>query len=216
MNRSKFESTNFDITSIRPYPKATAQWPDPPNLPKIQPFLNLGEVVDYVYRLVPKLQVHLTVLHKKIIEQETELRTKMDKLMIEKVLERFQGIIRDVGTRMDEMQAALLQTASREEINEMLDNALACAPSSGETAVGQMMCMACGRPISQVTGALTREEAHRLLGTPPNSMVFKSPGQNVIGLIGETRAGFDSKIVETPCSVRSSRPASRTAASPGD
>jgi hypothetical protein len=72
----------------------------------------------------------------------------------------------------------------------------------GQTAVGRVKCMACGRDIPQVTGAITEAEAQRALGSAPNSMAYKSVGPAKVGIVFQTKEGFDSGIVESPRSIR--------------
>jgi methyl-accepting chemotaxis protein len=200
---------DFDISSVRPYPSMIAHWRDPPELPQIHPFLNIGEVVDYVYRLVPKLQAHLTAMHGKIVENAADILGKVDKSLVEKMFEKFQSVIGEIRGRVDELKDCVEQTATREEINEMLEDILNSMTQEGQTAVGRMKCMACGRDIPQVAGALTEQEAQRALGNAPNSMVYRTGGQARVGVVFQTKEGFDSGIVESPRSIRPFKPASR-------
>jgi RNA polymerase-binding transcription factor DksA len=193
---------DLDITAIRPYPPMVAHWRDPPDLPPIRQFLNVGEVVDYVYRLVPKLQAHLTAMQGKIVENAADLLGKVDKSLVEKMFEKFQTVIGEMRGRVDELKDAVEQTATREEINEMLEDILNSLSQEGQTAVGRVKCMACGRDIPQVAGALTELEAQRALGNAPNSMVYKIGAPAKVGVVYQTKEGFDSGIVESPRSVR--------------
>jgi hypothetical protein len=118
-------------------------------------------------------------------------------------------VIGEVRGHVDELRNAVEQTATREEINEMLGDILASVSQEAQTAVGRMKCMACGRDIPQVTGAVTEQEAQRALGTPPNSMVYKVSGGSRVGVVYQTKDGFDSGIVETPRSIRPFKPTSR-------
>jgi hypothetical protein len=199
----------FDISSISPYPSMIAHWRDPPELPPIHPFLNMGEVVDYVYRIVPKLQAHLTAMHAKIVENAANILGKVDKSLVEKMFEKFQSVIGEIRGRVDELKDCVEQTATREEINDMLEDILNSMTQEGQTAVGRMKCMACGRDIPQVAGALTEQEAQRALGSAPNSMVYRTAGQAKVGVVFQTKEGFDSGIVESPRSIRPFKPASR-------
>jgi predicted nucleic acid-binding Zn-ribbon protein len=198
------ESTDFDLSSIRPYPLMVATWRDPPDLPNVESFMNVREVVDYIYRFVPKLQAHLAAMHTKLVEQNADIAAKTDKPAVEKLFEKFQTIIRDVHVRMDELASAIEQTASREEVNQIIDEVISLIRPDGQTAVGQVKCMACGRGIAQVVGAVSPQDAHRTLGTPTSSLVFKS-GASPVSVMGQAKGGFDPGIVESPRSVRSLR-----------
>ena len=203
---------DFDITSIKPYPSVVAHWRDPPELPPIHPFLNMGEVVDYIYRLIPKLQAHLTAMQAKIVENAADLLGKVDKSLVEKMFEKFQSVIGEMAGRIDDLKDAVEQTATREEINDMVEDILASMSMDGQTAVGTVKCMACGRDIPQVTGAQTEQEAYRALGNAPNSMAFHNRSTN-FGVQYQTKEGFDSGIVESPRSIRPFKPASRVSVS---
>ena len=206
-------SNDFDITSIHPYPSMVAHWRDPPELPLIHPFLNMGEVVDYIYRLVPKLQAHLTAMQAKIVENASDILGKVDKSLVEKMFEKFQSVIGEMAGRVDELKDAIEQTATRDEINDMVEDILNSMNQEGQTAVGRMRCMACGREIPQVVGAITEDEAQRILGPPPNSQVYRGKTSNY-GVLYREKDGFDSGIVESPRSIRPFKPATRVKKQP--
>lgn len=201
------EGTDIDISSIHPYPSVVAHWRDPPDLPPITQFMNIGEVVDYIYRMVPKLQAHLTAMQGKIVENAQDILNKVDKGLVEKMFEKFQSVIGEMAGRVDELKDCLEQTATRDEINDMVEDILASMNQGGETAVGRVRCIACGREIPQVAGAVTEEEATRSLGVPPNSFAYGAKSQAPIGVRYTGKKEFDSGIVESPRSVRPFKPA---------
>lgn len=203
---------NLDLSSVRPYPSMVAHWRDPPELPAIHPFLNICEVVDYIYRLVPKLQAHLTAMQGKIVENASDILGKVDKSLVEKMFEKFQSVIGEMAGRVDELKDCVEQTATRDEINEMVEDILNSMNQEGQTAVGRMRCMACGREIPQVVGAVTEEEAQRILGPAPNSQVYR--GKANVGVLYREKEGFDSGIVESPRSIRPFKPATRVRKQP--
>jgi predicted sugar kinase len=100
--------------------------------------MNIGEVVDYVYRIVPKLQAHLTAMQSKIVENAADLLQKVDKSLVEKMFEKFQAVIGEIRGRVDELKNAVEQTATREEINEMLEEILNTLTQERQTTVGRM------------------------------------------------------------------------------
>lgn len=213
VNHESSGSNDFDISSIHPYPSMVAHWRDPPELPLIHPFLNIGEVVDYIYRLVPKLQAHLTAMQAKIVENASDILGKVDKSLVEKMFEKFQSVIGEMAGRVDELKDAVEQTATRDEINDMVEDILNSMNQEGQTAVGRMRCMACGREIPQVVGAITEDEAQRILGPPPNSQVYRGKTTNY-GVLYREKEGFDSGIVESPRSIRPFKPATRVKKQP--
>jgi hypothetical protein len=128
---------------------------------------------------------------------------------VEKLFERFQGVLGDLSGRVDDLKDALEDTASRAEMNDIFEDLMSSVCQENQTAVGRMKCMACGRDIPQVTGATSEVEARRAFGTPPNSVAYQS-GQSTVGIFYQNREGFDSGIVETPRSIRPARPGSKS------
>ena len=113
--------------------------------------------------------------------------------------------------RVDELKDCIEQTATREEINGMVEDIFNNMSQGGQTAVGRVRCIACGREIPQVTGATTEEDATRMLGQPPNSFVTgsKQASSTSLGMLYSKRDGFDSNIIESPRSVRPFKPSTR-------
>jgi hypothetical protein len=203
------ESTNFNITSIRPYPKMVADWHDPPDLPPIHQFIHLHEVVEYTYQLVPRLQAHLTAMHLRLAENVTEIAGKAARSTIEKIFEQFQTMIKELHGRVRELSQAMERTANREEVQHKIDRILESIPEAGKTTVGCVKCIACGRGISRVSGAVSEREAYRSLGTPPSSVVYQDAGSSRTSMVYHAGRAFDSQIVESPRSVsRAVRPSS--------
>ncbi|KAH0789330.1 hypothetical protein GPJ56_006781 [Histomonas meleagridis] len=198
---------NIDLSSYQPYPSISADWRDSPRLPPIDKFENIGEVVDYIYKLIPNLQAHLFAIHDKIISDNSEISNKADKSLVEKMFEKFQSIIGELNGKFDELKDYLEQTATREEINDIIKELT--LNNENQTSVGRLKCIACGRDIPQVTGATTEEEAQRLLGPPPNSILMNSRVTNSTGLQFQSMDGFDSAIIETPRSIRPFRSTAR-------
>jgi hypothetical protein len=192
---------------IRPFPAMVAHWRDPPELPQVHQFLNMSEVVGYVYRLVPKLQAHLSAIQAKVAENSVDLQAKVEKGLAEKMFEKFQAVIGDVRNRVDELRVSLEQTATRGEVNKVLDDILNSLSHDNKTAVGTVKCIACGKEILQVAGALPQADALRALGAAPHSLVCQSRPTSTIGVA--CREGFESEIIESPRSVRLFRPLSR-------
>lgn len=200
--------SDIDITNIHPYPPQVADWKDSPDLPQITQFNNIGEVVDYIYKMVPKLQAHLTAMHGKIVENVQDTLGKVDKSLVEKMFEKFQSVIGEMANRVDELKNCVELTATRDEINDMVDEILNSMNQGGQTAIGRVRCIACGRDIPQVTGATTEEESNRMLGAPPNSFAVNSKGVNIT-VRYDKRNGFDSSIIESPRSIRPFKPSTQ-------
>jgi predicted nucleic acid-binding OB-fold protein len=193
----------IDLSEIWPYPPVSVHWTDPPELPAVRKFQKIEEVVDFVYRLVPKLQAHLTAIHRKVVELNTDLVDKVDRALVERMFDRFQGAMGEIKSRFDDMKDVVEQTASRDEINHMVEDLFHALNVDHETSVGRVKCIACGRETTRVTGALTEGDVARALGNPPNSIAFRLPNPTQpVGVVYSSKEGFDSAITESPRSVR--------------
>ena len=192
----------FDITSIHPYPPVAAHWRDPPELPPIHPFLNIGEVVDYIYRIVPRLQAHMTAMQAKIVENAGEISNKVERMVIEKMFEKFQTVISGLSKRVAELKEGYDRTPSRDEINSIVTSMIKMISQESQTSIGRLRCIACGREIPQVTGAMSEDEAINALGPVSNSTVFHVHEPSNIGVRYGDTEHFDSEIVEAPLSIR--------------
>ncbi|OHT13999.1 hypothetical protein TRFO_43184 [Tritrichomonas foetus] len=206
-------SKEFDFSTVKPYGQVTVHWRDPPDLPPIHPFRNMHDFVDYFYQMIPKLQAHLTAIQQKVVENASDILGKVDKSHVEKMFEKFQNMVNELRNRLLDLKDACEQTATREEINEMINDLLLQMNNDGETAIGRVKCIACGRDTGIVTGAKTEYEIQRILGQPPNSIAFRASNNcstgvsgSAIGVSFSKRDGFDSEIVESPRSIRPFRP----------
>lgn len=192
----------LDITSIHPYPAVVAHWRDPPELPAIHPFLNIGEVVDYIYRIVPRIQAHMTAMQGKIVENASEISNKAERILVEKMFEKIQSVISGLSKRVSELKEGYDQTPSRDEINSIVTSMVKMISQQSQTSIGRLKCIACGREIPQVTGAMSTDEALNALGPVSNSTVFHvNTPSNVDVRYGDTDH-FDSEIIEAPLSIR--------------
>jgi hypothetical protein len=196
----------LNFAEFRPYPAVAAHWSDPPELPPIYQFKSLGNFVDYFYRVMPKLQAHLTAIQGKIVDLDGAFDSKVDRGLVEKMFDRFHGVVSELKNGLDDLKNALEQTATREEINGIIEDLLGSLNMETETSIGRVKCIACGREMNKVAGALTEAEIARALGNPPNSIAFHASASHAIGVAFQSREGFDSAIVESPRALRPCRP----------
>ena len=203
------KANDFDLTLIRPYPPIKVSWQDIPDLPKISHFLKIEDFLDYIYKVQPPLQAYLKAMHKKLVQNSEDLAAKLDKDDFQKTLSRLQSIIGEIRNNIDNLRKSIQNTATRDEINDIFEE-LMDAKNSRHTAIGGVKCLACGREVPKVTGAMSEAELARALGNPPNSIVHKANGSK-FGVTYLSKDGFDSEIIETPRSIRTykqSRPRS--------
>ena len=194
-------SIPYDLNSVRPYKTYRVHWKDEIILPEVKPFQKIEEVVDYIYLLYPSLQAYLTAIHTRLIEDFNNINKKMDKDLVEKMFAKFQSIINDIRETLNELKKEISLTASRDEINELLNDMFRSIRSDAQTAAGRVRCIACGRESAQITGAMTDAEIARALGTNPPNSIFRSNGDKYTHAF-TTRDHFDSAIIESPRSKR--------------
>jgi hypothetical protein len=205
MEQSPSVVENVNFTDFKPSPAAKADWLDEPDLPVIRQFHNIRDFVEYFYRLMPKLQAHLTAIQGKVVELDRCCQDKIERGLVEKMFDKFQYIIAEFTKRVEALRQNLEETATRDEINGLLENLLSSLHSRSETAVGQVRCIVCHREMMKVTGAVPEQDAGRAQGDPPNSIVVHSKGASA-GVSYSSRQGFDSVITESPKSKSPVKP----------
>jgi hypothetical protein len=145
-------------------------------------------------------------MHEKVIELTQTVDMKADRGLVQKIFDRFQNIVGELRNGIDDLRHGLQQTPTREEINALLDELVSSLNIETQTAVGRVKCIACGREMNRVAGALSEAEIARVLGSPPNSIVFQGAANPGIAVAYQSREGFDSAIVESPRAIRPARP----------
>ncbi|KAK8878146.1 hypothetical protein M9Y10_004910 [Tritrichomonas musculus] len=194
----------YDLSTVRPYPSMKVNWQDKPELPPIRQFINLEEAIDYIYRVQPPIQAYLEAMHKKIVADSSKIEDKIDKDAVHKMFQKIQSIIGELRSHIDGLKKNIENTATRDEINDIFEDLIAeTRNNENQTAIGRVRCIACGREMSQVAGAMTEAELSRALGMPPNSLALRS-GVSTVGVSynSSSRGKMDSEIVESPRSVR--------------
>jgi predicted sugar kinase len=205
--RERVVESGIDISGIKLYPAVNVHWMDPPELPSLRQFVHIEEVVDYLYRMVPKLQAHLNAMHRKVVELNSEMLDKIDRSLVEKMFDRFQAVIGEVKHRFDDLKDAVEQTATRDEINKIVEDLFNQFNMENETSIGRVKCIVCGRETTKVAGALSESDVARALGNPPNSIAYHAPNPaQPVGVAYSSKEGFDSAIMESPRAGRPYRP----------
>lgn len=199
-----------NLATIRPKLGYNVKWTDPIKLPTINQFLKVSDIASYIYDLIPYLQAVLSALHDQVLNNSSVSENKISNNTVktdnDASIAKIKKVITELSGRMDELKDAVENTASREEINSVVEDLIKSMNFESQTAIGRVKCIACGREIPMVAGALTEEEAERILGMPPNSIAYSSNGETDLSFSGTH--GFNSSIIETPRSVRRKTPRS--------
>jgi bacterioferritin-associated ferredoxin len=179
----------------------TRSFNDPPNLPPLHKFSELTEPVDYIYQLVPILQAILNCFKDRITDLDRPFPAES---AIRALLDQIGAAIAGLANELAELRAAMHKALTRADVIRIVKGMLTMEEVADQTAVGVVKCIACGREMRQVAGALTEEDALRLLGEPSTSLVrVPSIGVPLNQLFASPKS-FDS--VDSP---RAARPARR-------
>jgi Skp family chaperone for outer membrane proteins len=191
------EAPKIDLSKLHLRGESPATFEDPPDLPELHRFSEIAEPVDYIYELVPRLQGILRCHHAKISSLERPPPELQD------MLERVRASMARMGRELEELRGKLGQGVSRSDVARMIRNSHGVDDDDGgdETAVGIVHCIACGREMRQVVGAMTEHEALRVLGAPVTSIPIAT------GTIGQmyTNSKTINRNRESPRSVRPPR-----------
>lgn len=192
----------YDLSSLHPYPTIQVHWRDPPKIPDPRPFSHIEEVVDYVYLIYPYLQAYISSMHQKLVETSDQLQLKVDRDLVERMFERMQIIIGDIRQALNDLKKNIEKTATRNEINTLIDDMIKTMRQEAQTAIGRVRCIACGRESSQITGAMTDAEIARAFGGSLPTSVLRGGTIHNPGQMFNSKNGYDSAIIESPRSKR--------------
>jgi gas vesicle protein len=194
--RSPRPTADADLLQLMLRPDAVADWRDPPELPRQRKFSKVSQVVDYDYEMVPKLQGYLNAMHDRLIETADTYPPRAE----------VQGVIDDLVKRIEEcdrevagLRRAVARMVTRAEFAAFAKRMSDTDDPDGNTSIGRVKCIACGRDVIQITGAMTEREAMRQLGPAPTSL---ATGPRGMGQIFANAAALDASLVESPRSVR--------------
>lgn len=198
-----------------------ASFNEVPQLPQIYKFQTLPESVQYLYDSFPKLQGYLRAMHDKLGEVCTKLgmdddnpnendSTKggsaFDPSAYDNLVASVRKALNEMSADIDELRRSK-KGLSKQDVMEIIRSMMNQHDdfNSDETAVGYVRCIACGREMRQVSGAMTEEQATRKLGYAANSLAVdrsgSSPMEKSIGQVYGNTQG-DSKFIDSPRSIR--------------
>ena len=152
--------------------------------------------------MVPKLQGYLLAMHNKILDNTEGISNIMSKEALDNMLEKIKAAILEMDNDLTELKDGISKNLTRGDVLQMIKDTLKLEGRIEGTSIGGVKCIACGRDMPLVNGALTEDEAAKRLGLPPNSIAFI----NSLGANTQLFSNADSLkkgINETPRSVRS-------------
>lgn len=193
------EPIKIDLSNLNPRPSCKVEFEDPPDLPRLEKFNEIESSVDYIYEMVPKLQAILDCHHDKISSlPDSSLDRDFLNELIEKIRNAMAGMAKDLDDLKNNMNKGLTKADVARMIREMMNTA---DDDPEQTSVGCVKCIACGRDMRQVAGAMTEDEALRTLGEAPNSVaMFPDIGGGSMGQMYSRTLDRDG--LESPRSKR--------------
>jgi hypothetical protein len=180
-----------DLYHLHLRPEIHPDWTQEPQLPKLTRFGKIAEAVDYKYAMVPKLQGYLSAIHNRLLETADLYPTR----------EEVQGVLDEILNKLDDLgdvRKSLFRYVTKSDLASVLKRLGHDLDLDAPTAVGRVRCVACGRDVPQIAGAMTEREVIRSLGVPTNSIAGKAG----MGQLFSDSAEVDSAIVESPRSKR--------------
>ncbi|OHT03375.1 hypothetical protein TRFO_29240 [Tritrichomonas foetus] len=183
-----------------------ASFNEVPQLPQIYKFDTLPESVQYLYDSFPKLQGYLKAMHDKVDDlasNQDRMRatsgSAFDPSVYDNLVASVRKALNDMSADVDELRRSK-KGLSKADVLDIIRSMINTHDEldNDETSVGYVKCIACGRDIRQVAGAMTEEQATRTLGNPSNSLVVnrdKSYGQ----VYGDN---IDRSFLDSPRSIR--------------
>lgn len=198
LKNSKRPKEEFDISGLELRSGSVPNFQDPPKLPHLEKFGGVEDMVDYMYQLIPKLQGYLYSMHDKISENVNGIGKCAEKEATNTSFRSVNNDIEDLTADMNNIRNALAKVATRADLIGALKKFGSQSESDGSTAVGRVKCIACGRDIQQVTGAMHEEDAERQLGTPSNCLATGGS----VGAMYSSIDGLDGGLIESPRSLR--------------
>lgn len=150
-----------------------AKFEDEPLLPPIRKFNEVPQAVQYMYDSFPKLQGFLNALHGKL---STIKSTDFDPSTFDNLLATIRKALADMASDLDALKRQSGKGLTKADVMRMIRDFLEQEEyddDHDETSIGYVRCIACGREINKVAGAMTEAQAYKSLGAPSNSLAFR-------------------------------------------
>lgn len=190
-----------------------ASFEEVPQLPQIYKFQTLPEAVQYLYDSIPKLQGYLNAIHQKVadgssnslLNDSNASNGNYDPSSYDKLLSSVRKALNDMSGEIEELRRTKKGLTKRDVIDIVKDLIGDDHEQDDETSVGYVRCIACGREMRQVTGAMTEEQATKRLGNASNTLAVDK-AQPMYGSLNLSERNF----IDSPRSIRSPRKKSLT------
>lgn len=193
---------DIDLSTINPQPEFNVSWTEKPILPDISKFDNIVQVVAYIYEMEPKLQGYLLSMHQRVLDNIEGIDNAMTKETLDRLLEKIRKAIRQMDDNLADLRNQIGKNLTRKEVQKMIEDVFKSDEVIEGTSVGAVRCIACGREMPQVNGALPESETIKKLGVPPNSLTLLNGGGGSTQMYSSLTT-LKGGINETPRSIKS-------------
>ncbi|OHS93576.1 hypothetical protein TRFO_40165 [Tritrichomonas foetus] len=166
------EKELFDLSEFDPQPDFTCNWKEMPELPKLNKFEHIVESIEYLYGLVPKLQGYMIAMHNKIVDNADGLQNAMDKDTLDRLFDKLRRAVLEMDQDLAELKQGVGKNLTKKDVLQIINEVLKLDEAEQGTSIGGVKCIACGRDMPAVNGAMTETEANKRMGLPPNSIAF--------------------------------------------
>lgn len=182
-----------------------AKFEDEPQLPPIRKFNEVPQAVQYMYDSFPKLQGFLKALHGKL----STIKSDFDPSTFDNLLATIRKALADMASDLDALKKQSGKGLTKADVMRMIRDFLdqqEYDDDHDETSIGYVRCIACGREINKVAGAMTEAQAYKSLGAPSNSLAFRPYiGDHLIRQSFGNSDDVDKSYYESPRSRRPKR-----------
>ena len=163
----------IDLSGLNLRPEPKIEFDEPPDLPKLEKFKDVESTVDYIYEVIPKLQAILNCYHDKI---DSLPNTELDRDFLSELMDKIRGSMAGMAKEVEDLKNNMNKGLTRADVARMIREMSTVEGESDQTSVGCVKCIACGRDMRQVAGAMSEDEATRTMGPPPMSMAMSENG----------------------------------------
>ena len=187
----------IDLSGLSLRPDCTIDFEEQPALPKLAKFDNVESSVDYIYEMVPKLQAILYCYHDKIGSLPN---TDLDRSFLTDLIDKIKNAMAAMAKELEDLRNSMNKGLTRADVAKMIREMMQAEEDNDQTAIGCVRCIACGRDMRQVSGAMTEDEAFKTLGAAPNSVaMFPDIGGALGQMYSKT---LDRDSLESPRATR--------------
>lgn len=179
-----------------------------PQLPSLHKFNEVPEAIQYMYDSIPKLQGILKAIHSKVASINNTQSSDFDQDAFDKLSDTIRKALENMEAELNLLRNQTNKGLTRADVMRMIREMLDDGDYDDDqaTAIGYVKCIACGREMKQVVGAMGENRAIRTLGAPPNSLAtYNNVGEKALTQMYSNADEINGSYYESPKSRRPKR-----------